>query len=157
MSHLLTTFFLDSSAFGGSSQLSLGPNDIGFVNKLFRCHVRGEINVQGQTLGTGSVGANFWAWGINIVPHGDTPDDVITSSDSDAWLIRGQAGRDDYISTWAPSTDECGIFAGYALADEWAGQLSLGDAEFDLYMCVKTATTALPNANLFATVRLWWS
>jgi hypothetical protein len=157
MSHLLSTFYFNSSAFSGSSQESIGPLEIGDVNKLFRCHARGAINAEAQTLATGGVMANFWVWGVNIVPHGDSPDDVITSSDSDAWLIRGQAGLNDYVSTWAPSTDDCGVFFGYGITDEWAGQLSLAGAASDMYLCIKSATSGLPNANVFATVRLWWS
>jgi hypothetical protein len=156
MSHLLTTMFFNDGAFSGTDQLSLGPGDIGLVHKLFRCHVRGQVNVQSETGAVGTVNANFWVWGVNIVPHGDSPDDVIESADSDAWLIRGQIGYNDYVTTWAPSSDDCGVLGGFGLTDEWAGQLNLAGAEMDLYFCIKTATTALPNANVFTTVRLWW-
>lgn len=157
MSHLLTTFFWTNSSFSGSSQLSLGAFFIGDVNKVFKVKVRGQQNYQGQSIGDTSVSANLAAWGVCTVPHGSSPLDVITSSDSDSWFIRTQIGLDDHEGVWAPNTDTAAHISSAAMVDEWAGQLSFGGAATDLYVCIKTVSSALPDLNTFGAVRLWWS
>jgi hypothetical protein len=156
MSHLLTTFFWANSSFSGSGQDNEGPFHVGNVNKFFRFEVRGEVNYQGATVSTSSVFANIIAWGVQIVPHGNSPEDVVTSADSDTWLMRRQVGSEDSFTTWAPSTDDAGVLASNAIADDWAGQLALGGADMDCYLSLKPTTGSVANANTFGTIRLWW-
>lgn len=157
MGHLLSTFFCTTSAFSGSSQLNEGPFHVGTANKFYKLQVRGQVNFQGKAVAAGSVAANDFAVGVVIVGHGDAAPDVITSSDNDGWLVRGNFGRSDYTVTWAPSSDTGETLVTYAIKDRWAGQLAVG-SDVDLFLCVKsTDGVALANLNLFATMRLWWS
>lgn len=156
MSHLLTTFFWSSSSFSGSGQNAFGPFRVGLVNKLFKLQTRGGINFQGAVLNSSGVTANFLSWGVCIVPHGTSPPDVITSFDSDTWIARRQTGLDDTLVGWAPDTSNGAVLGGFGITDDWAGQLSYGHNDQDLYFCVKALVGSLANANTFGTCRLWW-
>lgn len=156
MSHLLTTFFWTTTSYSGSGQIDEGPFHIGLVNKLFKAEVRGAIGHQGGTIDTSSVLSNYTAWGLQIVPHGNSPLDVITSSDSDSWLMRRQTGTDDLAMTWAPSTDTAGLLQSTAVADDWAGQLNLAHADMDCYLSLKPTIGSVANNNTLGTIRLWW-
>jgi hypothetical protein len=157
MSHLLSTCFWSTTSFSGTGQLSEGPFLIGTVTKFFRAEVRGQINYEGVNFGDVSVLANFAAWGLQQVPHGDAAHDVVTDTDSDTWLARRQIGSQDYFSGYAPNTDTAAFFRGYSIADDWAGQLAIG-AETDVYLAIKaTEGNSLDNLNTFGTIRLWWA
>lgn len=154
---LKTTFFWNYPAFSGTSQLNLGPFFIGFVNKLYKVQVRGQVNYQGVTLGSSSVLANFLAWGLLWVPHTAAATDVITSADDETWISRRQTGDDDYPVEIAPSSGTSGVLLTNAINDDWAGQLAIAQ-DADLWMCFKSSTGAsISNLNTFGTVRLWWN
>jgi len=154
---LRTTFFATTPAFSSSAQLNLGPFFVGFVNKFFRVQVRGALNYQGATAGTSSVLANFPAWGVQQVPHTAAAEDVITSIDNDVWFIRRQTATGDLAVAWAPSTSVAGLITANVLNDDWRGQLAVG-GDTDLWFSLKTSNgVVLPNANVFVTIRLWWS
>ena len=157
MSHLLTTFFWSTSSFSGTSQLNEGPFHVGTLNKLFRVEVRGEINYQGASLADDAVTANYAAWGLQQIPHGDSALDVISSTDNDTWLCRRQTGSQDTVLAWAPTADVAAVMVSNTVADDWAGQLAIG-ADTDVYLVIKGSTSVgLPNFNTFGTIRLWWS
>lgn len=157
MGHLLTTFFWSTSSFTGSAQLNEGAFFIGNVNKLFRAEVRGLINYQGVVLASTGVNANFPAWGLQQIPHGNAAQDVITSGDNDSWLCRQQTGLGDTNSSWAPSSSNGANLVTNAIQGEWAGQLAIG-ANTDVFLSIKSSTGAsLSNLNTFGTIRLWWA
>lgn len=154
---LLTTFFWNNPAFSSSGQLNLGPFFVGHVDKFYRAEVRGAVNYQAVPLGSTSVVANLLAWGVQQVPHTAAAEDVITSFDSDTWLVRGQTGLDDMLVGWAPSTDVADVLITHATCDNWAGQLAVG-LDTDIWISFKTSNgTVAPNFNTFGTVRLWWN
>jgi hypothetical protein len=156
MTHLLTTMFWSTSSFSGTSQLNEGPFHMGTVNKLFRFQVRGLINYVGTAVTDMSITANLPAFGVQQVPHGNSPNDVISSTDNDTWLVRRQTGENDTMGSWAPSSDTGVLFVQNAVRDDWAGQLAIG-ADTDVYLSIKTSTgQTLPDFNTFGTIRVWW-
>ena len=152
----LTTFFWSSSSFSGSSQLNIGPEFIGHVNKLFKAEIRGQVNYQGVALSGSGVLANILGWGVQQVPHTAAAEDITGSVDSETWLVRRQSGQNDQVVGWAPSTDTASIMVTNALCDDWAGQLAIG-LDTDIWVSIKATTGgSLANLNTFGTVRLWW-
>lgn len=157
MGHLLTTFFWSTSSFSGTAQLNEGPFFVGNVNKFFRAEVRGQVNYQIPNIATGSVTANLLAWGLQQVPHTNAALDVITSPDSDSWMMRRQTGQEDTSATWAPASSQGAIVTSYAVIDDWAGQLAIG-GNTDMFLVLKTSTgQTIPNVNTFGTIRVWWA
>lgn len=146
-----------TSSFSGSGQLNIGPFASGTVQTLLRAEVRGKINYQGLTAGTGSVEANFPLWALQWVPSTAAPADCITTADGPSWLIREQTGSQESRIGWSPDTAFVAYLAGYPLKAEWAGQLPLG-FPIDLYLSLKSPSGAgTPNFNLFASIRWWWT
>jgi hypothetical protein len=156
MSHLLTTFFWTTSSFSGAGQLDEGPFHVGTVTKFFKMQVRGQINYQGVAASGTVILANLPAFGVQQVAHGAAANDVITSGDSDTWLMRRQTGSDDQVLSWAPNTATGAIVLTNAVRDDWAGQLQVG-GDTDLYLSIKSSNgAAVTNLNTFGTIRLWW-
>lgn len=157
MGHLLSTYYWKQSAFSGTTQLDLGPFDIGVVNKLFKAEANGQVNVQAQAIGSSGVTSNELTWAVYWVPHGNPSLNIITTFDSDTFLIRRQTGSEDNYTTWAPSTATGVMNQTLATVDRWAGQLFLNQ-HADLWISMVTSTGAgWSNSNTFGTVRLWWN
>jgi hypothetical protein len=154
---LLTTFFWQTSSFSGSGQLNMGPFFVGFVEKFYKFEVNGQINFQGSAISVASVLANPIVFGVQQVPHTAAGEDIITSFDSETWLVRRQTGSQDLVTTWAPSTDTAAVLGSLATRDRWAGQLAIG-GDTDLWVSMKTSNgSSTGNINTFGTVRLWWN
>ena len=146
-----------TSAFSGSSQLDLGPFFISDVGKLLRHEVRGQVNFQGASVTDMGVAANTALWAVQWVPHGDSPSNIVTTIDGPQFPIREQMGTTDLSPIWAPTADAAAVLASFGLYSFWAGQLVVNQS-IDLYLSVKAPNGAsLPNANLFASLRTWWS
>jgi hypothetical protein len=156
VSHLLYSLTWLNGSFSGSSQVAMGPFPMGDVNKLFRLEARGAINAQGASISTSSVVSNFVTWGVCLVPHGNSPPDVLTSSDSDTWLIRTGLGSTDLFTSWAPSTDTAGSLLSYAMNGDWAGQLSYGGNSMDAFVCLRAFTGSIADSNSLGQARLWF-
>lgn len=157
MSTKAEVVYPSTSSFSGTSQLNLGPYTVPTVGRLLRTEVRGMINVQGSTISVSSVTANFGLWGVQWVPTGNAPSDIVTTADGPQFPIREQVGNKDLITTWAPSTDDAALLFNFGLRSFWAGQLHIGQT-IDLYLSLRAPTGAsLSNANLFASLRFWWS
>jgi hypothetical protein len=156
VSHLLYSLTWLNGSFSGSSQIAMGPFPMGNVNKLFKLKARGAINFQAGTISTSTVISNYLTWGVCLIPHGNSPPDVLTSSDSDAWLIRTGLGSTDLVNAWAPSTDTAGAQLSYSMDDDWAGQLSYGGAAQDVFICLRAFSGSVANANTLGQVRLWF-
>lgn len=147
----------NTSSFSGTAQLNEGPFNIPTVNKLLRAEVRGKVNFQGVVIASTGVEANFQVWGLQWVPQGNAALDVVTSGDDNHWLIREQLGSQESRVEWTPSTNSAVYLAGYAMHEDWAGQLPIG-ASIDLYLSLRAPTgVSISNMNLFATLRWWWA
>lgn len=145
------------SSFSSSAQLNIGPFGIPFVKTLLRLEARGQVNFQGVPLAANGVHANFQLWAVQWVPATAAPADCITTADGPNWLIREQTGTHDTTSNWAPTSGPGVDIITYGLKAEWAGQLPIGGA-IDLWLSAKAPTgVVVPNMNLFASLRFWWS
>lgn len=157
MSTAVQVEYPSNSAFSGSSQVNIGPFFISDVNKLLRHEVRGQVNFQAESVSDMIVIANLGLWAVQWVPTGDSPSDIVSTVDGPQFPIREQMGTKDLISTWAPTADAAALMVSYGLVSFWAGQLPVGRS-IDLYLSVKPPSgTGLGNANLFASLRTWWS
>lgn len=145
------------SSFSSSAQLNIGPFGIPFVNKLLRAEVRGQVNFQGVPLAANGVHANFQLWAVQWVEAGTAPGDCITTADGLNWLIREQMGTQDTTSNWAPTSGPGVDIISYGLKAEWGGQIPIGRS-IDLWLSSRAPTgVVVPNMNLFASLRFWWS
>jgi hypothetical protein len=145
------------SSFSSSAQLNIGPYFVPSVNKLLRVEAHGQINFQGVVLGSSSVFANFQLWAVQWVPHTAAPADCITTADGPNWLVRQQVGSEDLTTSWAPSTNNAAVLVTAGIVGSWAGQLPIG-GDIDLWLSAKAPTgVVIPNMNLFASLRFWWS
>ena len=151
------TEYPSTSAFSGTSQLDLGPLFISDVNKLLRHEVRGQLNIQGQSVLDNGVNANVALWAVQWVPAGDSPSNIVTTVDGPQFPIREQMGTIDTLAVYAPTADSGAMFVAYGLKSFWAGQLPVAQS-IDLYLSVKAPTgVSLANFNLFASLRTWWA
>lgn len=157
MSTQVEVVYPSTSAFSSAAQLNLGPYFVPSVRKLLRAEVHGQINFQGVTLGVASVLANFQLWAVQWVPHTAAPADCVTTADGPNWLVRQQVGTDDLVTSWTPSTNVAAVLVTAGLEGSWAGQLPIG-GDIDLWLSAKAPTgVVIPNMNLFASLRFWWS
>jgi len=152
----LTTFFFSNASFTGSGQLNMGPEFLGFVNKIFKVQVRGQINYQGASLVDNGIFANRYAWGVQQVPHTAAAEDMTGSVDSETWIFRRQVGWTDTNTAYAPTTDTGAFFVTQAMVEDWHGQLAVG-LDTDIWACIKaTDGSTIPPMNAYGTVRVWW-
>lgn len=157
MSTSVQVEYPSESAFSGSAQVNMGPFFISDVVKLLRHEVRGQVNFQAESVEDTIVIANLGLWAVQWVPTGNSPSDIVTTVDGPQFPIRQQMGTADLISTWAPTADAAALMVSYGLVASWGGQLPVGRS-IDLYLSVKPPSgTGLGNANLFASLRTWWS
>lgn len=146
-----------SAAFSGAGQLDLGPFFISDVKKLLRHEVRGQVNIQGQSLADNAVLGNLLLYAVQWVPTGNSPSNIVTTIDGPQFPIREQMGKIDTVSAWAPTTAVGAVLISYGMDSFWAGQLVVNQS-IDLYLSVRTPDgSAQPNSNLIASLRTWWS
>ena len=157
MSTKQAVVYPSSSSFVGTAQVNLGPYNIPTVGRLLRVEVRGQVNFQTTTFGSASVLANTILWAVQWVPQGNGASDIITTADGPQFPIREQLGQQDLLGFWAPSTDTAALCAALGLRSFSAGQVHVGES-IDMYLSLKTPTgVSFGNANLFASLRFWWS
>lgn len=157
MQTLVATVYPSTSAYSGSGQLDIGPFGIPDPIRLIRAEVRGQANLQGQPIAYNSVSANFPLWAVQWVDSGAGPNNIVTTADGLAWLIREQLGHQDTITSFAPATDTAGSLISYGLDADWAGQTSIGRT-IDLWLSFRPPTgVSIPNMNVFASLRFWWT
>lgn len=152
----LTTFMWNSTSFSGTGQLNMGPEFLGFVNKLFRVQVRGHVGYATSSLSIGVSITNYLVFGIQHRPHGASPEDLTLTADSDDWLVRAQTGHSDYGATW-PAPGTAPGFAGVDGLDfEWHGQLLVG-GNTDIFASFKdNSGGSVPTFQTRGTCRVWW-
>lgn len=157
MATLVEVVYPQQSSFSGTSQLNLGPYATSSTEVLIRAEVRGKINYQGISAGAGSVEVNEPLWALQWVPHTAAPADCVTTADGPNWLIRQQTGAQETRIGWSPDTDFVAYLASYPLVGDWGGQLVIG-SPIDLWLSLKPPSgLAVPNYNVFASIRWWWS
>ena len=158
MTHLITTFFWEATNFSGTSQLDVGPWNIGNVNKLFRLQTRGTVDFHSTNITSPTVFGSPVAWGVQIVAHGTSPSDVISDPDSDQWLMRVRAGTGEGNATWSPNSNTATTVQAVATADDWAGQLALGAVNIDAWVSFKGFPfLSLAEFDTYGTLRFWWT
>lgn len=146
-----------TSSASGSGQENYGPYEVPSCIALLRVEVRGEVNFQGATISDTSVTANYQLYAVQYVAHGAAAADIVSTADGLPFLLREQTGRDDTLTTWAPNTDSAAILGSLGLRAQWAGQLQINES-IDLYLSFKSpGGQSVPNHNLFASLRFWWS
>lgn len=154
---LVEVVYPSTSSFSGTSQLDIGPFFVPSVNTLLRVEISGRFNSQGAVFGSSSVEANLLLWGVQYVPTGSAPADVVTSADGPQWLFRQQLGNTDNRVSWAPDTDTAAVLGAAGTTGEWAGQ-QLGLGNIDLWFSARTPTgVAQGNVNYFGSIRFWWT
>jgi hypothetical protein len=151
-------FFWLQSSTSGSAQINQGPFHLGSIGRLLKTETHGQINLQGGTFGSSSVFSDPVCWGLQVVDHGASPLDLITSLDNDQWLIRQQTDNGDtgYSSTWSPSTDTAAALSGLPQRSRWRGNY-VRNADTDIYLSwALPFSGTFPNFNSYGVLRAWW-
>ena len=156
MTALKIVFYPSTGAFSGSGQLELGPFHVGVINKLTQVRLNGSANFEAAALIPTGIIANLAIYGIQWVPHGNSPGDVVLSAYDDTWPIRHQWGVTDWGTSWTPTANDANVMNTWGIWGHWAGQLAIG-ADTDLWFLLKSPTgQAIDNFNLFASLEAWW-
>lgn len=158
MATLVEVVYPTNTAFGGTGQLNIGPFTVPIVQTLFRTEVRGRVNFFAGDYTDGDFALeNVLLWGLQWVPEGDPPNDIVTSSDGPSWLIRESLGTHDKHFFWAPNTDTGVLYQSLATKADWAGQLPINQS-IDLWFSSRAPTGVAPQKlNMYGSIRFWWS
>lgn len=149
-------YYLQGSM-SGTAQINQGPFHIGAVNQLLQLEAVGGLNFQSFTDVTPFVLTNDILWGVQLVPHGSAPLDVLTSTDNYQWPIRQMIAPIGYDAVYAPSSATSVVLAGFPLTKLWRGQLML-QADTDMYLSFgRPFGGSFLNANAVGDLRAWWA
>lgn len=144
-------------SFSGSAQTNIGPYNIPSAITLLRVEVHGLVNYQSVAATHPTVGANYLLWAVQWVPAGAGASNIITAADGDHFPIREQLGDTDLLTSWEPSTATAAVQSSLGLRASWAGQVPISPS-VDLYLSFASPSGgSSSNANVFATLRFWWS
>jgi hypothetical protein len=145
MSRFSDTFYGDNISSPNTAD-TFGPYVIDVtMNKL--THVKANISFgeAGASFAPGSLLIGAVIWGVEWVPHGDSP--YVLPADAGAgnflWS-RSTSSNAQGSATWTPTTDNAEIITYWGATEEWNGQLYMGQ-EIDLYLAYGIfATETLP-------------
>lgn len=142
-----------TSPTGGGNLAILTVNPL---TKLLRVEVRGAITYPASTYTSSATGyANPVMYGIQAIPHGNTPLALPANITAADWLVVEQREPGEASIAWAPSTDTSAAFAGGGYSLDWAGQ-KYYNADTDLVITDgQSAGYSLTWMN-FGTMRIWY-
>lgn len=119
-----------------------GPYELGSCSKLLHVTCGLTISTPGAALAGTALLVNTIIWGVQWVPHGDSPLALPGFAFDTQFLWALTLGTDLGISAaWAPNTDNGAVLTGNVVSHEWRGQLPINET-IDLYL-----TTAVTNSD----------
>jgi hypothetical protein len=137
---------------GGSLALIALPAGI----KLLRAEVHGAItNPIATSTVTGTQFSSPLMWGIQAIPHGNTPlvlPNNITAAD---WLTVEAHQPSEIVAAWAPSSATVAIGSGGGFSLKWSGQAEYAAAT-DVLFSDGQATGFSTSWESFGTLKLWY-
>jgi len=131
---------LNRASFNGNnygsptSELQFGPYNLGSCTKLLRVTASLVNTYLTGDLVIGQAVVPALVWGVQWVPHGNSPLNLPASAFHASFLWAKIIHDDANIAfTWSPSTDTAGNGSVDAVTEEWRGQLPIG-MNIDLYV-----------------------
>jgi hypothetical protein len=123
---------------------NIGPYNLGSCTKLLRVRCGLTIAPGEGTLTAGQIAIDAFIWGVQWVPHGNSP----LSLPADAFeanFLWAETVHTDWAFTalWAPATDTAAAFGAETVGKDWRAQLPIGQ-DIDLYVSA-TSTISVGN------------
>lgn len=138
---------------GGSLALIALPAGI----KLFRAEVHGTVSHPiGTTTTSGTQFDGSLMWGIQGIPHGNTPLALPANITAADWLVVQAQEPTEVTAVWAPSTDTAAVASAGGFSLVWTGQQSY-PAATDFLFSDGQATGFSSTWESFGTMRLWYA
>lgn len=136
-SHVLNYFNNTSST--PSTQLDIGPFNIGTVNRFFKAYCHGNMSFTSFTTAAHWMEVQDMLWGMQYVDHGSAPTNVLTSTSDNHWLWRRTVAMNTDLSRpFAPATDSVEIQSTFALIETYRNQGNKPEADIDVYLSFRS-------------------
>lgn len=143
-----------TSPTGGGSLASISL--IG-LHKILRVEARGGIAFPfGTTTDTGPGFDVATMFGIQAIPHGNTPLALPSNITAADWLVVQQRVPGEGVAAFSPSTDTAAAAAGGGFAMDWAGQRAY-NADTDLVFTDGQSTGFTDTWRCWGTMRVWFT
>lgn len=143
-----------TSATGGGN---LAIVSLAGLGKLLRVEARGGISFPfGTTTDTGPGFDVATMFGIQAIPHGNTPLALPANITAADWLVVQQRVPGEGVAAFSPSTDTAAAAAGGGYSMDWAGQQYYG-ADTDVVFTDGQSSGFTDAWRNWGTMRIWWT
>lgn len=127
------------------------------LKKMLRAEVHGAItNPISTSTVSGSQFSSPLMWGIQAIPHGNTPLALPSNITAADWLVVEAHQPSEIVAAWAPSTDTVAVASGGGFSLEWAGQKFIG-ADTDVLFTDGQDSGFSTTWESFGTMTLWYT
>lgn len=143
-----------TSPTGGGSLASISL--IG-LTKILHVEAHGGVGFPiVTTTDTGAGPQNPLMFGVQAIPHGDTPLALPANITAADWLVVEQRIPGEAAFSWSPDTDTAAAAAGGGFRLDWSGQKYYG-ADTDLVFTDGQSTGFSLTWSCWGTMRVWWT
>lgn len=127
------------------------------LHKILRVEARGGITFPFITTTDTGPGLNDAVmFGIQAIPHGNTPLALPANITAADWLVVEQRQPGEGILAWTPATNTVAAAAGGGFRMDWAGQKFFG-ADTDLVFTDGQSTGFTETWENFGSMRVWYT
>jgi hypothetical protein len=139
-----------------------GGGNLALINlstpfKLLRVEVHGTVShAVGNLPPTGVQFDGSLMWGIQAIPHGNTPlalPNNITAAD---WLVVEAQRPTEVTAAWSPNSSTAAVATAGGFSLRWAGQMAFG-ASTDILFTDGQATGFTNTWESFGTMKVWYN
>jgi hypothetical protein len=142
----LASFYGDQFGVGPSDNWNIGPFHLGSCAKLLRVAAGVTISLPGDTTSMPEAAANGFVWGVQWVPHGNSPFNLPGDAFQPNFLFVRTTPADGQVDRiWAPSSDTAAVMQNVNSVYDWRAQRPINQ-DIDLY--VSSGWTLTPFAYL---------
>jgi hypothetical protein len=137
------------------------PGDLGIITvtgafKLLRVEMHGAHTDPITTATTSGSQLNSpFVWGIQAIPHGNTPLALPANITAADWLVVQAHEPGELGVFWAPSTDTVAFDVGGGYHLRWSGQQAYA-ASTDIIFTTGQWTGFSTSSESFGTMRIWY-
>lgn len=127
------------------------------LHKILRVEARGGITFPvGTTTVTGLGFSVATMFGIQAIPHGNTPLALPSNITAADWLVVQQRDPGEGVLAWAPSSATAAAAGGGGFSMDWAGQKAY-NADTDLVFTDGQSTGFTDTWRCWGTMRVWFT
>jgi hypothetical protein len=141
-----------------TSQINQGPFSINVTSRFLRARVHGTIGFQTTSLTIPFFRANDILWGLQWVPSGNSPEDILISAPDEHWFWRHvAAGNEDVTVAFSVGSGTVTYETLLSTTQEYHGQTIGSVGNIDIYLSIRSifgVTTA--NAVAIGNIEARW-